>query len=168
VLIENADRVQRPLTQAADREDHRSSLIMQAALLSERKLHHECEDDKTEQPSDEDEPPRARPEDDFTLARLVGWMGELFGIVFLALSCQTADHSEGSAEELRGCPVWPMQRNGQEPGIAPTLESPGAWSGGKELARLCAENGYDVVVVANEPAIGGAADGLRTRSAVWQ
>jgi uncharacterized protein len=39
----------------------------------------------------------------------------------------------------------------------------GASSGiGKELARLCAEAGYDLVVVADEPAIGGAANGLRT------
>jgi uncharacterized protein len=40
----------------------------------------------------------------------------------------------------------------------------GASSGiGKELARLCAEEGYDVVVAADEPAIVGAAEGLRTK-----
>lgn len=43
----------------------------------------------------------------------------------------------------------------------------GASSGiGKELARLCAENGYDVVGAADESAIGGAVEGLRTKGVV--
>jgi uncharacterized protein len=40
----------------------------------------------------------------------------------------------------------------------------GASSGlGKELARLCAENGYNLIVAADEPAIVGVAEGLRTK-----
>jgi uncharacterized protein len=40
----------------------------------------------------------------------------------------------------------------------------GASSGiGKELARMCVEHGYDLVIAADEPTIEGAAEGFRTR-----
>src|SRR3954468_23672854 len=39
----------------------------------------------------------------------------------------------------------------------------GASSGiGRELARLCAQNGYDLVIAADEPEIQSAAEALRT------